>query len=176
VLAGTQDQKAAMQLTLASAGDFSPEGYVAELQRRGTIAGATGGVETIGGYRAWIGVLRVVRNGAEARLAAGFIRQSPERTLQILGQSAVAGDANEAAMIASMRSVRPLTDPARLNAEPDRVHVFAAPAAGTFEEIVTAQGAQALDLEQTSILNNLMTDEQVFKRQLVKIVKPGRVR
>ncbi len=173
VLAAPGDQKAAMQLTLASAGDFAPEAYVTELQRRGSIGAASGAVETIGGWRAWIGVVEVQSSSGPARLAVAFIRQTPERMLQILGRSAVPGDAYEAAIFASMRSVRPLADPARLDVRPNRVHVFAAAAAGPFREIVEAQGKQALGLDETSILNNVMPDEQVFKNELVKIVKPG---
>jgi predicted Zn-dependent protease len=176
VQAVSPDQKAGMQLTLAQAGDFTPEGFVLELQRRGSIAAARGNAETIGGYRAWVGVVTVVKNGAESRLAAGFIRQTPERMFQILGSSAVAADANESAILASARSVRPLSDPARIGVQPDRVHVLAAPAAGSFESIVEAQGTQAIDLQETAILNNAFADEQVFKNQLVKIVRAGRPR
>jgi len=168
------EQRAAMQLTLAGAGDFTPEGWVLELQRRGSIRTASGGAETIGGYRAWVGALAVPREGGEARLLAAFIRQTPERMLQIVGQSAAAGDAGEGAILASMRTVRPLTDSAILGVLPDRLRVVSVETAGTFESVVAAQGAQAIDLEQTAILNNAHADEQVFRRQLVKIVRPGR--
>jgi predicted Zn-dependent protease len=173
VVAGLE-QKAAMQLTLAAAGDFTPEGFVLELQRRGSVSSANGRAETIGGYRAWVGVLGVPREGGEARLAVAFIRQTQERMLQIVGQSAAPGDAGETAIFASMRSVRALTDAARLGVQADRVKVVAVEAAASFESFVQTQGPQALDLEQTSILNNVYPDEQVFRRQLVKIVKPGR--
>jgi predicted Zn-dependent protease len=175
VLAGTQDQKAVMQLTLAAAGDFTPEGYVAELQRRGSIAGASGGAETIGGYRAWVGILRTVSNQTETRLAAAFVRQAPDRMFQILGRSAAPGDANEGAILASARSIRALTDAGRLAAQPARVSIVSVAEAGTFESIVAAQGAQAIDLDETAILNNAWPDEQVQRRQLVKIVKPGKL-
>lgn len=168
------EQRAAMQLSLAGAGDFTPEGFVLELQRRGSVRAADGRAETIGGWRAWVGALAVPREGGQARLLAAFIRQTPERMLQIVGQSAAPGDAGEVAILASMRSLRPLTDPAHLAVEPDRLRVVSVENAGTFESVVAAQGAQAIDLEQTSILNNVYPDEQVFRRQLLKIVRPGR--
>jgi len=173
VVAALENQ-AAMQLTLAAAGDFTPEGFVLELQRRGSVSRASGRAETIGGYPAWVGALAVPRQNGEARLLAAFIRQTPERMLQLVGQSAAAGDAGETAILASMRSVRPLTDPARIGVQPDRVRVIAAESQASFESIVQAQGAQAIDLQETAILNNAYPDEQVFRRQLVKIVKPGR--
>ena len=90
--------------------------------------------------------------------------------LRILGRSAALDDADDRAMLASMRSFGPLTDPSRLGVKPDRVRVVPAGSTGSFETVVRGLGDQVLDVEGTSILNNLFPDQDVRKGQLVKIV------
>jgi predicted Zn-dependent protease len=177
VIAVAPEQRASMQLTLEPAGERTPAGYVAELQRAGKIAGAEGGGETVGGFAAWVGRLRIQgRDGASATLAAGFIKRSADQLFQFLGQSAAPGDADEGRILASVRSLRALTDASRLAATPDHMRVIRASASGAFSEVVPKLGPQSASLEETSILNNLELDEDVRTGQLVKIVQAGRKR
>src|SRR5206468_8010787 len=115
---------AQMQLTVAvSHGGVSPAEYAEELVRSGKARAADGRSTSIGGYPAWLGRLRVAgSDGVERLLVAGFVEKDDQR-LEVLGLSAAPGDANEDAIFASIRSIRPITDPARLAVRPNRVHV-----------------------------------------------------
>jgi predicted Zn-dependent protease len=173
VMAQSQDQSSAMQVTLANAGTFSPSAYVAELQRTGKISGASGGSETVGGYPAWIGRLQVTNSqGQTGTLVAAFIRKTPQQMFQILGLPG----AYESAIVSSARSFRPLSDPARVNATPDRIKVAAAPRSGTFAQVVASLGPQAIDVERLALLNGTMSDQTVNSGELLKTVTPGRRR
>ncbi len=177
VTAMEPQQHAGVELTLADAGTLAPASYAAELVRRGRATDARGVGESIGGWDAWVGRLSVTgQSGAPAMLLAAFVRKGPDRMLQLLGRSAAAGDADEERIVSSMRSLRPLTDPARLAASPDRVSLARASAAGSLADILQRLGAQALDLDATSILNNLQPDETVLAGQTLKIVLPGKRR
>jgi len=176
VVAVEPGQRAGMQLSLAPAGAGSPAEYVAELRRSGKITDARGGGETIGGYPAWAGRVTVSgQDGQPIILAAVFIRKSTEQMFEILGRSTAPGDADEERILSSARSFRELTDPARLAVSPERVHVAPPPeGAGTFEAAVSRLGPQALDLEETAILNNRYPGDRVEQGQLLKIVEPGK--
>jgi predicted Zn-dependent protease len=165
-----------MELALTQKNDLSPEAAVAELQRSGRITGAQGGVETIGGYPAWVGHLAVPGDQGVTVLTAVFVRKSPELMFQVVGKSAEPDDADDAAIVAAARSFRDLTDPARLNVQPDRIKVVTAPHSGDFQGLIQSLGAQAIGEEDTEILNNAHGDQSVNANELVKIVVAGRRR
>jgi predicted Zn-dependent protease len=174
VIAGTEDQKAAMRLNLANAGTNTPEQYVNALLSQKQIAGARGQAEKINGLDAWLGRVTVTdTQGQQGTLQAAFIRHTPERMYQILGQMEP-GSANEQAFVATARSFKTLTDPARLNVTPARIKIVDSPRTGLFNEIVPTLGAQAIDIEQSSILNGVEVDDQIRKGQPIKLVSPAR--
>ena len=88
-------------------------------------------------------------------LTAVLLRKSPELMFEVVGKSPEPGDAADAAILAAARSFRELRDPARLGVQPDRVKVVAAPGSTDFQGLVQSLGAQALNEEDTEILNNL---------------------
>jgi predicted Zn-dependent protease len=165
-----------MQLSGANAGDFSPSDFVLELERRQRIVDSQGGRETLDGYEAWVGRVAVPREGGAAVIAAAFVRHSPQLMLQVIGQTASQGDANESAIFASIRSFQKLTDAGRLGAQPDRVRVLESPKAGPFGDVIGTLGPQALDAEGTAILNNAQLEGALARGQLLKIVEPGKRR
>jgi predicted Zn-dependent protease len=176
VMAQAPDARAQMQMTLAPKSALSPSAFVADLVSSGRVVSARGGPETVGGYAAWVGrlLLPADAQGQQAILLAAFVRTSPDRMFQVLGQSASPDDADAAAILSCARSFRPLTDPARLAAQPDRVKVVTVAKAGDFENVVKSQGTQAADLETTAILNNAFPDQPVQAGELLKVVVPGR--
>jgi predicted Zn-dependent protease len=177
VTATAAQQRAGMQLTLADAGDLAPAGFVAKLASNGRISGSRGGSETIAGLPAWIGRVSVPVEGGTARvLAAAFIRRSPDQLFQILGQTGQPDDADFAQVLASARSFRVITDPARLRPTPGRVRVTSVATAGTFSSAIAALGAQGLDLEGTAILNNRSSTDPLRPGELIKSVTPEKVR
>jgi predicted Zn-dependent protease len=166
---------AQMELILMQKNDFSPEQAVAELQRSGRIAGARGATETIAGFPAWVGHVGVPGDqGVVTTLTAVLLRKSPELMFEVVGKSSEPGDAADAAILAAARSFRELRDPARLGVQPDRVKVVAAPRSTDFQGLVQSLGAQALNEEDTEILNNLHGDQTVNANELLKIVVAGR--
>ena len=170
VVAQSQDQSSAIQMTIVDAGGGSPRDYVSELQRSGKIASASGGSETIGGYPAWVGRFQVTNSqGQTSVLDAAYIQKSGQQMFQVLG---LPGQ-YESSIFSTARSFRALTDPARLNVQPDRVHVVTAPRAGTFQDVVASLGPQAVDVNTESILNNTFPDQPVQAGELIKIVVPG---
>jgi predicted Zn-dependent protease len=173
IMAQSPDQSSAIQVTIVDAGGRTPRDYVSNLQSSGKISGATGGNETIGGYPAWVGRLQVTNSqGQSSVLDAAYIQKSPQQMFEVLG---LPGQ-YESSILATARSFRALTDPARLNPEPDRIRVVAAPRAGTFQDVVAGLGAQAVDVNTESILNNTFPDQTVQAGELIKIVIPGRRR
>jgi predicted Zn-dependent protease len=176
VMALSPDEKSRVQLTLAPKSDLSPSAYVAQLKSNGRILESRGSSETIGGYPAWAGQV-VVQNaqGQQGTLDAVLIRTSPELMYQFLGQSGAPGDAGEEEIFRTARSFAELRDPARLSVKPDRVRVVQARSSGDFMSLVQSQGAQAIGMEETAILNNKFNDQHINSGELFKVVASGRL-
>jgi len=172
VAAGEPNQAAVVQLsTAAGAADLAPEAFVAQILAKGSISGAHGARETIGGYSAWVGHLDVPAEGqsTSTTLDAAFIRKDA-LLFQILGQSLKVGDVNEERIFSTIRSFRSLSDAARINVIPDRVRVSNVDATGTFDAVVKRLGALPADLETDAIMNNVQTADRVTAGTLVKTV------
>jgi predicted Zn-dependent protease len=175
VLAGEPNNQAQMQLTLADAGALSPSAYVADLQSKGKVLDTRGSSESIGGFSAWIGTLLIQgSDGSRRQLFAAFIRRSSDQMFQILGVTAAPGDDNESRIAASARSLRGLSDPARLNVSPNRVDVVEVTQPGAFQQVAARQGNLAIDLDEVAILNNVELDEEIRRGELIKLVVKGR--
>jgi len=177
VSAGISGGAAMMQLSLVANEHGAPLEYVNRQVAAAKFSRASGAAERIGGYDAWAGRVSVTKSdGTPATYDAIYVRKGADQLFQILGLSAQPGDANDQAIFASARSFRALADAARLDPQPQRVHVVASPAAADFQTILGRLGPQALKPEETAVINNLQLDENVGKGQLIKIVLPGRTR
>lgn len=177
VVAVSPEDRAGMQLSVANAGALSPAAYVNQLRTAGNIADAQGNPETIGGFQSWVGrILVAASDGSQATLVATFIRKTADQMFQVVGRSNQPGDELESQIVTSARSFRPLTDAARRSPTPDRVHVVSVASSGPFQTVVAQFGRQAIDVEESSILNNVELDETVMRGQVLKIVEPGRRR
>lgn len=75
----------------------------------------------------------------------------------------------------SFRSVaenfRALTDPDKINRQPERVRVVQAPRSGTFRDVMTALNMPASRIEELGVLNSLKVGDQVQAGTLVKVVR-----
>jgi len=172
VAAGEPNQAAVVQLsTAAGAADLAPDAFVAQILAKGSISGAHGARETIGGYSAWVGHIDVPAEGQSptTTLDAAFIRKDAV-LFQILGQSLKAGDAHEGRIFSTIRSFRSLSDAARINVAPDRVRVSTVATTGPFDAVMKGLGAPLADLETNSIMNNVQTADRVTAGTLVKTV------
>jgi predicted Zn-dependent protease len=175
VAAQEPGQKAALQLSLASAGALTPEAHAQKLAARGKVAEVRGKSETIGGFPAWVGRVSIPQENAAATvLAAGWIRRADTLMFQVLGHSQQPGDADEGRIFASMRSVRALTDAARLDVTGDRVRVEKVGATGTLQATLERLGAAPAQFAADALLNNLELDETVHAGTVLKRVVAGR--
>ena len=179
VVSVAPEERAMMQVTLAqNAAGATPSGYVEALQQAGKVTAVNGRSETIHGLPAWLGRLQVTGQDGNARtLAAAFIQAEAAgetRLFQIVGQTQQAGDADEQAILTSARSFKKVTDPKDLNVEPDRVKVVTLQKAGSFGVLVPSLGPQAIDIDETEILNDAEVGTVLQAGTQVKIVKSGR--
>jgi predicted Zn-dependent protease len=167
----SSDQQAVMQMTLAhDASGKSPGDYLVGLTTDGKISGSRGAPESLGEWPAWIGSITVPNGqGAQDVMTAGFVRVTPDVLLQLLGKSASPGDANERAILASMRSITVLTDPKRGMVQPAHIRIQAAPAAGDFRTVYGQLGGGLVAVEEAAIVNGLEPEEQVMKGQWLKL-------
>ena len=166
VTAGSTDPSGSMQLTLTEAKDRSALEFVQQLAASKQIAGFDGQRETIGGLNAWIGHIAVTQtDGTSATLCAAWLRDDA-RMFQLLGQDA----AGDAPVFAAMRSFRKVTDPARRVVTPARVKVVTVPKTGPFATVIAGLGAQQIEVDPESILNNVLPDETVTMGTLLKTV------
>jgi predicted Zn-dependent protease len=165
---------AAIQVSLADAGQAAPADYVKSLVASGKVTDARGDAELIGGYVAWMGTLIVPGdNNTTSIFDAAYVRISGTSMLELLGQSHIAGDEYDRQIRASMRSVRPLADSLRRSPTPARVHLADAPAAGTFSDEVAKLGPLGVDANELSIINNVQPDETVLAGTRLKLVRPA---
>lgn len=65
---------------------------------------------------------------------------------------------------------RALTDPNKLNRQPDRIRVKAAPRDGSFAEIMTALGMPATRLEELGTLNSVKAGDRITRGTLLKTI------
>lgn len=161
-----------MQMTLArDAAGRSPGDYLVALTTEGKVAGSRGAAETLGNWPAWVGTLTVPSSStAQSTIVAAWIRITPDLMLQVLGRGSAPGDANEKAVLAAVRSITTLTDPAKGMVQPSRIRLQNAPAAGEFQALWSGFGGALVPAEEGAIVNGLELDEQVMKGQWIKLV------
>jgi len=176
VVATNSSLGAVMKLTLEYSKDTAatPEQFVQSLITNKKILDASGRAENFRDYPAWIGQIIANGEGGTQTLIAGLVRYKPGQFLQVLGRTPSAGDVASEQILASIRSLAALRDPERLNVTADRVDVVTTDRAGTFSDVVSRLGPQALSLEETAILNNLRATATVASGTPIKIVRKGR--
>jgi predicted Zn-dependent protease len=175
VTAVAPSKAAQMQMSVADAGTRGPGEFVAALMQAGRVTQASGRDESLGGWPAWVGTVAVPDGqGGSRSMRVAFVRQASDRMLEILGAAAATADLD--AIGGALRTLRPVTDPARLAVEPDRVRVVQLGASGPLAQVLPRLGAQAIDAAETSVINGLMPDETVRAGESIKVVRPGRVK
>jgi predicted Zn-dependent protease len=170
--AAATDESGLMQMTLArDAAGRSPGDYLVALTTDGKVAGSRGNAETLGSWPAWVGTLTVPNGSAgQSTLVAAWVRITPDLMLQVLGRGKAPGDAGERQVLAAIRSMTTLTDPAKGMVQPTRIRLQNAPAAGTFQAVWSGFGGSLVGADEGAIVNGLELDEQVMKGQWIKLV------
>jgi len=170
LIAVEPNKAAQMQVTLAASPAATPAEHIAALQSAGKISGAQGSEMTLADSPAWSGHIQVQGQQGPVVLAATLVKRPSGNMIQMLGQSAQPGDANDQLILKAMRSFRTTTDPAKLNVQAYRVKVVKVSAAATLESTLAKLGVQESLREDVAILNNLEMDETLQPGSLLKIV------
>src|SRR5438093_3526536 len=176
VVASNQSLGALMELTLQFSKDSTatPDQFVRSLLDEKKIQDASGRSESFRDFPAWMGQVLASGDGGRKTLIAGFVRIRPGQFVQMLGQSRSAGDAASEQILASIRSLAMLRDPEMRNVTADRLDVVVTDREGTFTDLVSRMGPQALSLEETAILNNMRATATIPAGTPIKIVQKGR--
>ena len=173
VAAGGPDQQAMMQLSQTDGGGQAPDAYVHSLLSAGKLTSAQGNSEKIGGFDSWVGRIVTPGDNGPVTLAAAFIKGEGKNLFQVLGESATPGDANEQAILTSLRTFRPIADEAHKNVHPARVHLAPAPSAGTLTALLPKLGGTGASVDEQAIVNGVEADEQLQAGKTLKVVRPG---
>jgi predicted Zn-dependent protease len=177
LLAGAPDQKALIQMTLENSGGASAADYAAQLAEKAKAQIADGGPEKIAGLDAFVGVFVVSdQQGNQSPVQAGFIPYQDKGMFQIVGMAQPDQfKARRPEFLSTIRSWRPLTDPADLNREPDRVHIQTLPRDATVQEVAEKIGpTSAVPLKTVAFINNLQGATSLPKGFQLKLVKSGK--
>jgi predicted Zn-dependent protease len=174
VVAASQSQGGAMQVTLGTTRDttLTPSEYVDSLRARHEIQGASGRPEQFKDCPAWVGTIAAEGSQGSSNMIAGFVRYRPGQFLRVLGDVTGSGSAGEQ-IYASIRSVAPLSDPAKLDVSPDRVEIRPAPETGSFARVWSAFGPLGLGVEDGAILNSSRGTAEIQQGTPIKIVTKG---
>lgn len=73
----------------------------------------------------------------------------------------------------TMGDFRKLTDPSKLNKQPNRIKIRAAKASGTITQALQAYGMSSTDLQELLILNGMEANTPVTKGMLIKTLDKG---
>ena len=71
---------------------------------------------------------------------------------------------------ACIESFMPLSDPSKLNVQPQRIKVVEATSSGTLKSTLTAFNVPEENLHTIALLNNLSLTDQIEKGKLLKII------
>jgi predicted Zn-dependent protease len=165
------EQKAMMQVSMAKPRGTSPAAHVQDLLSKGAIATADGASETLGGWPAWVGRVTVKNDEAqEVSLVAAFVQKAPDQMIQVVGQNTQPGNADDQKMLAAVRTLRPLTDAAKLQPPLQRVKVVRNPSAGVFSSVAPKLGSPGIPIEDLAVMNNLDPTSEVPVGRSLKVV------
>lgn len=108
---------------------------------------------------------------ATARVMMYFI-QHGENIYNLIGASTVA-DFNSYAQLfqATMNTFSELSDPSKINKQPERIRVRTIPQTGTLGQALTRLGVKQDRMEELAVLNGMMLDDRVESGMLIKVIE-----
>ncbi len=74
----------------------------------------------------------------------------------------------------TLEGFKPLSDPKKINVEPDRIRIRSARASGTLEGILRSLGVEDDKLKETALLNGKYLHDTIPAGTLLKVVKKGK--
>ncbi len=76
---------------------------------------------------------------------------------------------------ATIKGFKNLTDPKKINVNPDRIRTVPAPRSASMRQVLEAPGAPRAKRDEWAIMNGMRLEEQIRSGTLVKIIRKGRV-
>jgi predicted Zn-dependent protease len=158
VMAVSPQQNAAMQLTLS--GDASPEAAAQRFLAQAGVQPGQSRRETVNGLPAVVAAFRAQTQQQTLQGLAAFIAHEG-RIYQIVAYSALAAYANyERTFQQSIRSFAPLTDPAVLNVQPNRISIVRAPATMSIAEF-NQRFPSVIPIAELAIINQVDSPQSI---------------
>ena len=174
VSAGEPSGQSVMQLTVVQAGDASPEQYVQQLVTAGKLTAVKGAPEPINTFDAWLGFAIAPGDKGPVTLDLALIRGPGGSMYQLLGESQVAGDANDRKILDAMRTFAKLRDRAKAEVGPARVHLAPAPSAGSLRAMLPQLASSGAKPEDVAIVNGVELDEPIQAGRTLKLIAAGK--
>jgi len=171
VLAARSDQQAVVQMSVVpSQGASTPTAYLSALQQKGTIAAASGSSERVNGWPAWLGTVTVqAQDGSTSQLYLGLVQRESGSFYQFLG-APVGGAQSE--FVSTARSLRTLSDPSKLNRQPNRIALVTVPRSGmSVEAVARTVPGLAVSADEIAFLNNHDRADLLDKGTVLKVVQ-----
>ena len=101
-----------------------------------------------------------------------YFIQYGENIYSMIGASGQ-GDFNSYAQVfqSAMRTFSPLTDPSKINKQPERVRIKTVRQAGTLAQAFTSLGVNQQRMEELAILNGMTLNDQVQRGMQLKVIE-----
>ncbi len=164
---------AGMQLTIEKSTVANPENFPASLTQGGKITSFAGQAETIGGYPAWTGTVTAPDGqGGQQVMLAAWLRRDPGELFQFLGGPATDA-ATRTAFLGSVRSLRNLTDPARMNLKPDELAIRRADGQSALSKMIKDTPSPTLGESDVAWLNGIDAGSRPKVGFLLKVPRKG---
>jgi len=177
VMIGPKDGKAMIQFTL---GEGSSLDQVAQTEvQNGKLTVVESQRTTVNGYNAIAMISDQVtpaqqgQQGQTIRILSYFIQQG-QYIYKFHGMS-LKQDFNRYynSFESTFRGFSPLTDPAKLNVQPERIDVISVPTTKTLRDALIAGNVHTSRLTEFSILNGMLLTDEVKAGTLIKVVEGG---
>jgi predicted Zn-dependent protease len=167
------DQQRAVQLSVVpTQGTAGPSAYVQELQQKNVVQVTSGGEQRVNGWPAWVGTVNTQSSdGTVSSLALAIVQRESGSYYQFLGAP---GNAVGTEFTSVLQSFRELSDPAKLDRQPDRLQLVTVSRPGqTVQSVASGVKNLAVSADDVAFLNNLQVDSPVPQGYQLKVVEKG---
>jgi predicted Zn-dependent protease len=165
----SQDSKAIMVLTLAPGGSLesAAEGILKNYQL--TLVESKKG--NVNGQSMIAMIADQVSEEQQSIRTLIYVIQNGKNNYALIGVSSLSLFDNYVATFkGSMESFRTLTDPGKINKQPERIRIKTVQQNGTLAQALKNFGTSDRRMEEVSILNGMMLTDKVDKGMLIKII------
>jgi predicted Zn-dependent protease len=173
VTGASSDQQRAIQLSVVpTQGTSSPSAYVQALEQKNVVQVTSGGNQRVSGWPAWVGTVNTQNSdGSTSSLALAIVQRESGSYYQFLGApgGSIGGEFSSV-----LGSFRDLSDPSKLDRQPDRLELVTVSHSGqTLQSVASGVKGLAVSMDDVAFLNNMQVDTPVPQGYLLKVVQKG---